>query len=402
MLTPAEAWQLIDAELAPLPAAELPRADAVFGILAADLAADLDQPSADISAMDGYALAGEEPVGATLPIVDIAAAGRPAARGPAPGEAVKIMTGAMLPAGADRVLPVEQTSAPDAASVTIGGQVAAGDHIRRRGEIVRAGEPLLRAGMLLTPAAISLAAGHGYATLPVVRPPRVAVLTTGDEIVAPEAVPGVGQLRDSNTSFLVAAGRTLGLDFENLGIAGDDREELARKIGAGLAADVLLLCGGVSKGDFDHVEEVLADLGCRQLFDHVAIMPGQPLVAARHAGGWVLGLPGNPASVMATFWLFGRPLLRRLQGLADGFWHGALAGRLRAPAPGARGRDRFLPASVTVRDGQIEIDPAVPKGSHDVLRYSHGSALLRVPAGTARLEAGDRAEILPLGHWPVL
>ncbi|NJL27009.1 MAG: hypothetical protein HC897_03555, partial [Thermoanaerobaculia bacterium] len=140
-----------------------------------------------------------------------------------------------------------------------------------------------------------------------------------DEVVPPEAEPGLGQLRDSNTAFLLAAGDTLGLGFRSLGIAPDRTDELREKITEGLESDVLLLCGGVSMGEFDLVEDVLAELGCRKLFDQVAIQPGKPLVAARHAGGWVFGLPGNPASVMVTFWLFVRPLLRRLMGSADGF-----------------------------------------------------------------------------------
>ncbi len=402
MLRPEDAWKRIEAEgLAPLPGRNVLRPAALWRVLAENLPATVDQPMADVSAMDGYALAGEAAVGAVLPVVGLSAAGRPAERALVPGEAIKIMTGAILPEGADRVVIVEATDG-GREEVRLDAVPAAGENIRRQGEIVRRGEALLPAGALLGPGAISLAAGHGHGELKVHRPPRVAMLTTGDEIVAPEDEPGPGQLRDSNTAFLAAAGQSLGLEFEHLGIARDERDDLAARVARGLEADVLLLCGGVSQGDFDYVEEVLATLGCRQLFDAVAIQPGKPLVAARHeSGAWVLGLPGNPASVMTCFWLFGRPLLRRLLGHRDGFWHGALAAELEAPVAGSRGRDRYVPAAVRAENGRLLAEPHPPKGSHDVSTFARGTALLRIPSGVARLEKGEIAEILPLPSWPL-
>jgi len=402
MLRPEDAWKRIEAEgLSPLPAQEVPRSHALWHVLAEALPATVDQPMADVSAMDGYALAAEAKPGEVLQVVGVSAAGRPAERGLAPGEAIKIMTGAVVPPGADRVVMVERATWLEG-RVRIDASPPAGANIRYRGEIVRRGEALLPAGTLLTPGALSLAAGHGHGQVRVYRSPKVAMLTTGDEIVAPEEEPGPGQLRDSNTAFLAAAGQSLGLEFAHLGIARDHREDLEARIAQGLKADVLFLCGGVSKGDYDFVEEVLEQLGCRKFFDAVAIQPGKPLVAARHEKGcWVLGLPGNPASVMATFWLFGRPLLRRLMGQQDSFWQGALEAELLAPAKGAHGRDRFLPAKVSASGGRLLADPQPPKGSHDVSTFAAGTALLRVPAGTPGLEAGDRCEVLPLGSWPL-
>lgn len=402
MLRPEDAWKRIEAEgLAPLPGQKVLRPRSLWRVLAEDLPATVDQPMADVSAMDGYALAAGAPPGALLPVVGLAAAGRPAAAVLRPGQAIKIMTGAVLPAGADRVVIVESTDGGHQ-QVRLDAVPEAGDNIRRQGEIVRRGELLLPAGTLLTPGALSLAAGHGHSHLTVHRPPRVAMLTTGDEIVAPEDEPGPGQLRDSNTVFLAAAGHSLGLEFEHLGIAGDDRAVLEERIAKGLEADVLLLCGGVSKGDFDYVEDVLATLGCRTLFDAVAIQPGKPLVAARHSSGtFILGLPGNPASVMTTFWLFGRPILRRLLGQTDAFWHGALSAELEAPVNGSRGRDRYLPAEVKAEKGRLLASPQPPKGSHDVSTFARGTALLRVPEGIARIEKGESCEVLPLAAWPV-
>lgn len=403
MLRPEEAWKRIEAAgLAPLPGQEVPRQRALWQVLAEPLAATVDQPMADVSAMDGYALAGAAPAGAVLPVVGLAAAGRPTDRALRPGEAIKIMTGAPLPDGADRVIVVESTDGGRQEVRLAAAAPAAGDNIRRRGEILGRGDRLLAAGTLLTPGALALAAGHGHLQVVTHRPPRVAMLTTGDEIVAPEEEPGPGQLRDSNTVFLAAAGDSLGLAFGHLGIARDDKDDLERRIRKGLKADVLLLCGGVSQGDFDYVEEVLEQLGCRKLFDAVAIQPGKPLVAARHPeGAWVLGLPGNPASVMTCFWLFGRPLLRRLMGHRDAFWHGALAAELEGEVAGAKGRDRYLPAAVSTENGRLLARPHPPKGSHDVATFALGTALLRVPEGTARLAAGATAEVLPLASWPL-
>jgi len=228
------------------------------------------------------------------------------------------------------------------------------------------------------------------------RAPSVAVLTTGDEVVPPETEPGPGQLRDSHTDFLAAAGASLGLRFQPLGIAPDRDDALALLVESGLQFDVLLLCGGVSKGEFDFVEGALAAHGCRIELDGVAIQPGSPLVFATHPGGIVFGLPGNPASVMVTFWLFVRPALRRLMGIDGGWWQGALPGVLAGPLPAARDRDRFLPADLEIRDGVVRVTPYPSKGSHDLAAYAHGTALVRVRAGAAPAQKGAACEVLPL------
>jgi len=407
MLTPREAWRLIDPHLTPLPAESRPRREAAGRMLAGPLAARVDVPAADVSAMDGYAVGGEVAAGDVRPVVGTIAAGDPPGRVLPPGAAVRIMTGAPVPAGADRVIPVEATdaggSSPDGeGAVAFRAGAGPGEHLRRRGEILRRGEPLLPAGTLLTPGALALLATHGYGEAPVHRAPRVAVLATGDEVVPPEREPAPGQLRDSHTDFLLAAGATLGLAFEPLGIAPDRRGELAALVDRGLAADVLLLCGGVSMGEYDLVEGVLGELGCRTLFDAVAIQPGKPLVFAVHdprpgaAAGLVFGLPGNPASVMVGFWLFVRPALRRLLGKEDRFWHRARAGTLAAPLPAAGNRDRFLPAEVDLGSLTPRVTPFPPKGSHDLAAYARGNALVRVPAGAPARGVGEGCEVLPI------
>jgi molybdopterin molybdotransferase len=383
---PDEAWRRIAGRVSPLPEERAERRAAGGGVLARGLAATVDVPAADVSAMDGYAVAGEIRPGEPVPVAGTVAAGDPPGFTLPPGTAARIMTGAPVPAGADRVIPVERTDG-GRERVTFAAGVEPGEHVRGRGEILRIGDPLLPAGARLTPGALALLATHGYGEVPVHRAPSVAVLTTGDEVVPPERVPAPGQLRDSHTDFLLAAGATLGLRFAPLGIAPDRVEPLRDFIRQGLRSDVLLLCGGVSMGEFDFVEGVLAELGCETVFDAVAVQPGKPLVFAVHPGGLVFGLPGNPASVMVSFWLFVRPALRRLLGFEDSWWGPALPGTLAAPLPGTGPRDRFLPAAIETRGPRHPLPPqglARPRRLRQ--RYRPGAR-----AGGIRTGGGGRA-----------
>jgi molybdenum cofactor synthesis domain-containing protein len=399
VIPPAEAWSRIEPHTRPLAATDCPRVAAAGSVLARDLPALADVPGGDVSAMDGYALAGDGTAGATLPVTGTIAAGvAPGARISA-GGAMRIMTGAPIPAGADRVIPVEDTDR-GVERVTLRASVPAGAHIRRQGEVVRRGAPLLPAGTLLTPGALALLATHGYDELPVHAAPRVGILTTGDEVVPPHVTPLPGQLRDSHTDFLLAASTASGARAHALGIAPDRADVLRARLAEGLANyDVVIVSGGVSMGEFDLVEGVLAELGCEPLFDALAIQPGKPMVAAFHSEGLLFALPGNPASAMVCFWLLVRPALRRLAGLDDFFWREALRAKLTAALPAARDRDRFLPARVRFADGEALVEPLVPLGSHDLAAYARGTALVRAPAGSPERGAGESCEILPLVSW---
>ena len=399
MIRPDEAWRLMEERLHPLPTERVARREATGRVLAAPLTATVDVPRLDVSAMDGYALPGASDAGDRLEVVRCIAAGSPAGPALSAGEAVQIMTGAPVPSGADRVVPVELTE-KDGTAVVIRSPVDEGAHIRRRGEVLRQGDGLLSPGALLTPGAMALLATHGLDEIDVPRRPRVAFLATGNEVVPPEASPGPEQIRDSHTDFLLAAAASMDLDLTPLGIARDDRDDLRREITHGLAYDVLLLGGGVSMGEFDLIEPVLDELGCEPLFDAVAVQPGKPLVVARHDGGWVVGLPGNPASVMVCFWLFVRPLLRRLQSYEDGYWAGAMTAELASPLPGAKGRDRFLTGLVSFAGGRPLVEPRTARGSHDLAAYARGTALVRIPAQAPPRRAGETCEILPLCDWP--
>ena len=393
LIHPDEAWRRIAERVRPLAEASVGRREAAGRVLARPLAATVDVPASDVSAMDGYAVTGELQPEEARPVAGTVFAGdRPGFEIP-PGAVARIMTGAPVPAAADRVIPVELTDG-GRERVTFHKGVPPGEHVRRRGEVLRTGDPLLPAGALLTPGALALLATHGYGEVPIHHVPTVAVMATGDEVVPPEEVPAPGQLRDSNTDFLLAAGGTLGLRFTSLGIAPDKEGPLRDLVHRGLQSDVLLLCGEVSMGELDLVEGVLAESGCEMVFDAVAIQPGKPVVFAVHPGGLVFGLPGNPASVMVSFWLFVRPALRRLMGFEDSWWGPALTGTLVAPLPAAGPRDRFLPAEIEARNGELHVTPYFFKGSHDLAAYAHGTALARVRAGSARTEPGGRCEVL--------
>ena len=407
MLSPEQAWDAIAAEAETLDVERVSRAEAVGRVLADGLTATVDVPAHDVSAMDGFALGGDVEPGTVLPVDGIVAAGDPPGAVLRPGAALRIMTGAPSPAGADRVIPIEQTEFDDSSATGAGGAVRIVDpvpearHIRRRAEVTAAGGPLLAKGEPLTPGGAGVLATHGLHEAPVYRRPTVATLSTGDEVVPAEAEPGPGQLRDSHRDFLRAALSQLGVEARSLGIARDDPDELRARVERGLESDVLLISGGVSMGEFDFVEDVLGEtgLGCRILFDAVAIQPGKPLVAACHDRGWVFGLPGNPASAMVTYWLFVRPLLRVMTGARDSYWRGALGARLVADLPGAKWRDRFLPCRLHVESGEVLAEPRPPLGSHDLVAYGAGAGLVRVPKHAPPAGPGDPCEVLPTFEW---
>jgi molybdopterin molybdotransferase len=271
----------------------------------------------------------------------------------------------------------------------------AGNAVRRRGEIVAAGAPLLPAGTPLGPAALALLASQGIGEVEIFAAPRVALVPTGDEVVPPEAAPGPGQLRDSHTDYLLAAGRRMGFEFTPLGIAPDDASALAARIGAALDAhDVVLVCGGVSLGGRDATEPALRALGVAIEFEGVAIQPGKPLVFGHRDGKLLFGLPGNPASVMVAFRLFVRPALERLRGRAARFWAEARAAALAAPLPAGKGRDRFVPARRVAGDGGEAAQPLGVRGSHDLVTFGAADLLLRIRAGEPPRTAGETVEAI--------
>lgn len=389
MKTIEEVVLILERELPPRRTEVVHRSAAGGRVLAQHLSAAIDVPAVDVSAMDGYACRGSLPLGAAVDVVGTIAAGDPPGFELAAGRVVRIMTGAPIPVGADRVVPIELTSAAET-TVALDRDVAPGAHIRRRAEIIAAGQPLLEPGTVLRPSALAWLASHGIGEVEVVAPPRVAFATTGDEVVAPEIVPRPGQLRDSHSDFLGAGLAALGIVPHRLGILPDRRDVLDRAIAAGLRHDVLILCGGVSAGAFDFVEPALSDHSCRILVDAVAIQPGKPLVVASGPSGQLIfGLPGNPASVFVTYTVFVRAALERLLGLPPRL---PLPVRLGAATPqAARERDRFVPVELDADGNALPLDA---RGSHDLSAFARASGLVRLPRGQ-RFEAGTVVPMLP-------
>lgn len=309
-----EARRIILGHVKPLGGEVVPVLDAVGRVLADDVLAPWDFPAWSNSAMDGYAVRAEDAAqGARLALSAYIPAGAPGAEPLAPGTAAKILTGAPLPAGADAIVPFEEAE-ERAGSVAATGPVRQGAHVRRKGEDLKSGEVVIRAGTVVSPAEISFLASSSRLSVRVHRRPRVAILSTGDELVPPGEVLTPGKIHDSNTLAVAAAVRQLGAEPVVLGIARDDRASLQALVEEGLRADVLVTSAGVSMGDRDYVREVLDAAGVKQVFWKVDIKPGRPTAFSVRGPTCVFSLPGNPVSTLITFEEFVRPALLRMMG----------------------------------------------------------------------------------------
>lgn len=421
----------------PTPPANTPLEDAVGAVLAADVVSVLDAPAFDASAMDGYAVRAQDVAGATpsapvvLRVVGDVAAGD---AGPAgldlglgPGEAVRIMTGAPVPPGANAVVPVERTSTgrftPGAAGsgpTTVAVHDASRTHVRPRGEDVRRGDVVVGAGTVLTARHVSVAASAGHAAVPVHRAPRVAVLSTGSELVAPGTTPGPGRIPDSNSVLLAASARAAGARVVRRGAVGDSAAALVATLDGlldtfdGAPPDLLVSTGGVSAGAFDVVREVLdpatragtpwQDAVTDTRLVAVGMQPGRPQGLARWRGVPWLALPGNPVSAYVSFELFVRPVVDRLRGVpAPGR---ALVRRVAAAGwSSPAGREQLVLVRHTEPDG-AHVVPAGRRpeedatargsGSHRLSALAHADALAVVGADVTAVAPGDPVQVLLL------
>ena len=356
MIPLAEAQQVVIDRCAPLPTVELPLVDALGHVTAAAVTAAEAVPAFDNTAMDGYAVrAGDTAAApATLDVVGTLAAGRAPDVGVGPGEAVRIMTGAPIPPGADAVIMVERTRALDG-----GGQVVAevsvpvGNHIRRAGEDLEVGRVVFEPGEVLQPAHVGVLAGLGIHALNVVRRPRVGVISTGDELVdGPEPL-ALGQVRDSNRYSLLSLVCEAGLEGVDLGLVRDDPEVIRSTIAHGAATcDAVLTSGGVSMGDYDCVKVVLDEMG-EMSWMQVAIKPAKPFAFGLVGGTPVFGLPGNTVSSMVSFELLARPALRRMMGHTQLHRPRVPGDRHRPVAAPPRRQDPLRPCGVVLSPGPL-------------------------------------------------
>ena len=359
-------------------------ADAHGRSLAADVHAAGPWPATDRSAMDGFAVlvgAAGLAAGTSLPVVGESLAGKPFAGALAAGRAIRIMTGAVVPPGADAVVPVEQTSGFAGSSVTLSSAVSAGQNIRPEGSEVRAGQRVLSSGQLLRAAEIGALAVLGHTKVAVARQPIVAIVATGDEIVPIEQSPLPHQVRESNSWALAAQVRESGGVPLRLGIAPDEPVALRTMLEVGLQrADVLLTIGGISKGTHDLVHSTLGELGVRTEFHGIDLKPGKPTYFGTVAGRtarFVVGLPGNPASSFTVFDLLVRPLLLQLLGRDPGEQRGAA---IVGGAPWrANSRLQAVPARLAPSPGGelvAELLPPSPSGDPFGLLLADGYALV--------------------------
>lgn len=377
-----------------LPAESAPLRQARGRVLAEDLVAGRDLPPCDNSAMDGFAVRAADVPG-ELPVDGTIAAGDAPDRALAPGHALRIMTGAPLPAGADAVVIREEADdRGDRVAIEVGA--TPGENLRRRGEDVARGQTALRAGAVLGPGEIGLCAALGFATVPVARRPRVAILSTGDELVDVSVEPAPGQIVSSNDYALAAQVEEAGGEPVSLGIVGDDRAALEAALARGLGEDVLLTSGGVSVGDFDFVKDAFAAAGVALDFWKVAMKPGKPLAFGRaQSGALVFGLPGNPVSSMVSFELFVRPALRAMLGAARTLRPRAevvLAADYAKPP----GRAHFVRATLERRGGELLATPHTRQGSGMLSSMVGIDCLIEIAAESSGLAAGERAPALLL------
>ncbi len=388
MLTIAAVRERLSAEVRPLPAVSVSLADALGCRLVESPRADLDLPPADVAVMDGYAVrAADVAIGGPLPVVaEIRAENSPAPL--APGTAARIFTGAMLPAGADLVVPQEQAIRRPDGSVELSPTPCAA-FIRRRGELCRVGARLAGPGDEVTPQLIALLAAAGATPVRVVPRARVAVLTTGSELVPPEQRPAPGQIRDSNGVMLAALARRAGFPVVLVAHAPDDTEPLGAALERALtAADLVLTSGGASVGDYDLVPRTLEGIGARLLFQHARIKPGKPTLAARRGRAWIVGLPGNPVAALVAWRLFGRPLAQALSGVPAALDEQPEAGVLAHPARNDADRTVLAPAQLETATHPPVVRLLDWRGSHDLVTAARASALARLDVGLSAV-AGD-------------
>jgi molybdopterin molybdotransferase len=397
VISVAEARKRVLEAVSPLPVEDVLVGDALGCVLAGDLVAPHPLPRFDNSAMDGYAIRGEEGRSASteapvrLALIGEVRAGEPGTVEVAPGCAVRIMTGAPLPPGADAVVPVEETEESEG-SVALSAPTLPGRHVRRAGEDVAAGGVLVRSGTELGPGELALLASLGFSPLRARRGPRVAVLVTGDELVPPEATPGPGQIRDSNTVALRTLVEEAGGVAVRLPGVADERAGVVEALErAAELSDLVVSSGGVSVGRYDFVKSAVEELGYIDLW-RVAMQPGKPLVLGAVGNVPFLGLPGNPVSSHVCFEQFVRPAIRRMRGCRE-LVRPTMRATLTETITKGPGRLSFVRVRLQSAEEGWRATPTGPQGSHIQTSLLECNGVARFEREETRLEAGAQVVV---------
>ncbi len=396
MLTYDDALARILAQIRPLAPVDRLLTEALGLVLAEEVTTPFPLPPFANSSMDGFAVRAADLTARStiLPVVGDIAAGATDVPTLLPGQALRIMTGAAVPPGADTVVPVEDTETREDSTAFLEA-VSEGQCIRPAGEEAAAGSVVLRAGTVLRPAHIGMAATVGRSTLRTYPRPRVAVLSTGDELIEPGRVLEFGQIYNSNAYALAALVADAGGVVTHRLHARDTPEALREAFDAAEDADVLITSGGVSVGDYDYVKSVFAERGTVD-FWKVAIRPGKPVAFGQRGRTHFFGLPGNPSSTIVTFELFVRPALRRLAGQTD-LTRPAITATLTEDVSHTPGRQSYQRAVVTRKaDGAAEVRALTKQGSGMLLPMTEANALLVLPANTESLPPGAAVTVLLL------
>jgi len=397
LISIAEAQRLVLERAKPLEAERVPIERATGRVLAEPAVSIVDLPPFPSSAMDGYALRSAETRDApvTLPVVERIAAGEPASRSLAVGEAMAIATGGVVPEGADAVVPIELVE-EGAEGVLVREPVRTGANVRERGGDVRVGETVLEPGVALGPGQVGALGAAGVAEVRCTKRPRVGILVTGSELRQPGEKLEAGQIYESNGLLLATALQLAGAVPAQLGVVHDEEEEHRRTMERALLGfDMLVTTGGASVGPHDLVRKVQADLRVEEVFWGVAMKPGKPVAFGVRRGHLVFNLPGNPVSVLATFEVLVRPAVNALLGLPDplpAFRSGTLGAAVRRNAE----RDELVRAAVRRENDEVVLDPLSGQESHMIVRAGRASALVWIDGGEGEMPAGSPVRFLSL------
>jgi len=393
-----EAKKIVLDSVPVLDTVEKPILDALGLVAAEDIISTEQIPPFDNSAMDGYAVRADDTSGASetnpieLSVLMDLPAGTHTECDVGPGQAIRIMTGAPAPSGADTVVQVELTERAGDGKVKILKEHARAKNIRLAGEDIAIGQKVVSTGEEITPAKIGLLASVGRATLKVIRRPVVAILATGDELLEADEPLGPGKIRSSNSYTLISQARTCGAEPQYLGIARDTMDDVRSHLAKGLSADMIVSSGGVSVGDYDFVKDALEELGVEFKFTKVAIKPGKPTVFGMLGGKPVFGLPGNPVSSMVMFEEFVRPALLKMMGRRRIF-RPVVEAVLEEDIKKNPERNHLVRAIARREGSEYYVSTTGPQGSGILVSMDYANAIIMFPRGTGRLKKGERVKV---------